>query len=160
PGVEGGPVPTVTVTVTRQTTVAPPPRAGDACRPADVVVDLLPVRPRFAAAETPQFRLSVVNTGRLDCTFDVGPKQLVAKIKSGRDRIWASANCAAGTGSSIQMLRRGIPYASVFGWDRRRSRAACPAPRPRALPGFYLLQAEGQGIKTRKVPFQLLPKGR
>jgi hypothetical protein len=154
PGAEPSPVPTVTVTVTRQT----PRRSGDACLPTDVVVDLAPVKPRFTAAETPQFRLSVVNTGKLDCTFDVGSKQLVAKIKSGGDKVWASANCATGSGSSLQMLRRGIPYTSVFGWDRRRSRAACAAPRPQAPPGFYLLQAEGAGIRTKKVPFQLLAK--
>lgn len=148
------PAPTVTVTITQQT----PRRAGDACLPTDVVVDLAPVKPQFAAAETPQFRLSVVNTGKLDCTFDVGSRQLVAKIKSSGDKIWASANCETGSGSSIQMLRRGIPYTSVFGWDRKRSRAGCAAPRPKVLPGFYVLQAEGAGIKTKKVRFELLAK--
>jgi hypothetical protein len=154
PGTGPSPGPTVTVTVTQQT----PRRSGDACLPTDVVVDLAPVKPRFAAAETPRFGLSVVNTGKLDCTFDVGAKQLVTKIKSGGDKIWASANCAAGSGSSIQLLRRGIPYASVFDWDRKRSRAACAAPRPKAPPGFYVLQAEGAGIRTKKARFQLLAK--
>ncbi|GAA3242000.1 hypothetical protein GCM10010468_79460 [Actinocorallia longicatena] len=149
------PMPTVTVTVTQQATVAAPRRPGDACASGDLVANLTPVKADFAKTDAPQFRMTVVNTGRLDCTFDVGAGRFVAKIKSGSDRVWSSAHCAAAGGTSIQMLRRGIPYVGGLAWDRRRSRQGCAAPRPKALAGTYVIQAEGGGVKTPKAVFTL-----
>ena len=75
-----------------------------------------------------------------------------------RRSIWIEEPLPVSQFAEVQMLRRGIPYVSVFGWDRRRSRAGCAAPRPKAPPGFYVLQAEGSGIKTKKTRFELLAK--
>lgn len=150
-----GPVlPTVTVTVTQEATVEAR-KPGDACRPNEVVVNMAPVKGEFAKGEMPQFALTVVNTGQLDCTFDVGAKRLVTRIQSGSDKIWASAHCDPTSGSSIQMLKRGIPYASGFAWDRKRAREGCEAPRDKALPGTYTVQAQGGGVKTKKTVFVL-----
>lgn len=148
-------IPTVLVTVTKTATVAAPRRPGDACAPRDVVVTLTPEAREFAPGRQPSFRLTVVNTGDLDCTFDVGGRRLVTRIRSGSDRVWASAHCDATEGTSIQMLRRGVPYTSTLVWDRRRSDARCAGPRPKALPGTYVIQAQGGGVKTAKSVFVL-----
>ncbi|MEO3785605.1 hypothetical protein ABGB12_19925 [Actinocorallia sp. B10E7] len=153
-------IPTVMVTVTQTATVAAPRRRGDVCAARDVVATLTPTVREFAPGVQPSFRLTVVNTGDLDCTFDVGAQKLVARIKSGSDRIWSSAHCDVTEGSSIQMLRRGIPYATTLVWDRRRSGKGCDGPRAKALPGTYAVQAQGGGVKTEKSVFVLQEGGR
>ncbi|GAB3277964.1 hypothetical protein GCM10027589_03920 [Actinocorallia lasiicapitis] len=147
------PLPTVTATVTQQVTVPAPRRPGDACAPADVVATLTPVRPEFAKGDAPQFQLTVVNTGKLDCTFDAGGATFVTKVRSGSDRVWSSAHCAPAT--SIQLLRRGVPFSTAVGWDRRRSAQGCQEPRAKARPGTYTVQTEGGGVRTEKSVFVL-----
>ncbi|GAA2720446.1 hypothetical protein [Actinocorallia aurantiaca] len=153
-------IPTVMVTVTQTATVAAPRRRGDACAARDVVATLTPDVREFAPGTQPSFRLTVVNTGDLDCTFDVGARRLVAQIKSGSDKIWSSAHCDSTEGSSIQMLRRGVPYATTLLWDRRRSGKGCREPRAKALPGTYAVQAQGGGVKTERSVFVLKEGGR
>lgn len=149
------PAPAVTVTARVTVTPVAPKRAGDACEAKDVVVSLGPAKSTYAKGEHPQFRLNVVNTGDRACTFGVGPKELQVQIVSGSDKIWTSAKCFAGTGSSIQMLQRGVPYAGMLGWDRHRTTPDCSAKRPAARPGTYTVQARGGGAKTRKAVFYL-----
>jgi hypothetical protein len=159
PGTQTGTQPTVTVTKTAQVTVHPTPerRAGDACDARDVVVNFAATKSSYGKGERPQFRLSVVNTGRRACTFGVGPRELQVQISSGPDRIWSSAQCFGGTGSSIQLLQRGIPYGGVLEWDRHRSAPAsdCSASRLEAQPGTYTAFAKGGGIKTKRQVFRL-----
>jgi len=157
PGNNGN-VPLPTVTVTAHVTVTPvaPRRAGDACDPHDVVVSLGPAKETYLKAEHPQFRLSVVNTGKPACTFGVGPKELQIQIASGSDKVWSSAKCVTGTGSSIQLLQHGIPYGGIVNWDRRRSPGQCAGRRPVARPGTYTIAARSSiGIKTKKAVFFL-----
>jgi hypothetical protein len=145
--------------VTTQVTVQPsaPRRPGDACDADDVVVDFAPTKATFGKGEHPQFRLSVVNTGKQACTFGVGPKELQVQISSGSDKVWTSAQCFSGSGSSIQMLQRGIPYGGTLEWDRHRVAPAnnCSAHREEALSGTYTVMAKGGGIKTKRQVFRL-----
>jgi len=163
-GTEASPLelPTVLVTVTKTATVAAPRRPGDACEPRDVVVTLIPAAREFPPGVQPTFSLTVVNTGRLDCTFDVGAQSLVTRITSGSDRIWSSAHCEARglEATSIQRLRRGVPYTTTLVWDRRRSDKGCDGPRTKALPGTYTAQVQGGGVKTEKTVFELAEGGR
>jgi hypothetical protein len=157
-GSPGAVVPTVTVTATAKVTVVPtvPRKAGDACEPADVVVNLVKTKDEFTGKEHPQFRLSVVNTGQQACTLDVGPKQLQILIGSGPYQVWSSARCLADSGSSIQMLPRGIPYVAGVEWDRTRSvSGACSGHRDRVAPGTYVAIAKEGKIKSRRQVFRL-----
>jgi hypothetical protein len=153
------PTPRPTVTITAQVTVVPSPkrRPGDACDTHDIVIDLTPTKTVYGRGEQPQFRLSVVNTGQQACTFGVGPRELQIQVVSGPDKVWNSATCVTGTGSSIQMLRRGIPYAGIVTWDRHRSPSggACRGRREEARPGTYTVVAKGLGIRTSKRVFVL-----
>jgi hypothetical protein len=151
------PLPTVTVTATAKVTVtpAPPKKPGDRCDAGNVVVSLGPTKGTFGKGEHAQFRLTVVNTGAQACTFGVGPNELQIQIASGSDKVWSSAKCFAGTGSSIQMLQRGIPYGGIVDWDRHRTVGDCTAKRPTARAGTYTIIAKGGGIKTKKAVFFL-----
>lgn len=150
-------MPTITVTATTKVTVTPSVTRedGDACEPGDVVINLAASKETYTAKEWPQLGLTVVNTGERACTFDVGPKALETRITSGSDRVWSSAHCATGTGSSIQMLRRGIPYLATVGWDRKRSADGCPAKRPGAGPGTYVASVKSGDIKVKRQVFRL-----
>jgi hypothetical protein len=150
-------VPTATVTVTSKTTVRPivPKKAGDACEPRDIVVGLTATKTTYVGRDLPRFRLTAVNTGRRACTFGVGPKDLEVVISSGADRLWTTARCAHGSGSSIQMLRRGVPYITAVMWDRKRSSGGCPSRRPAARPGVYVATVKAGKIKVRKQVFRL-----
>jgi hypothetical protein len=146
-----GATPTATVTVTATPTGALPTkrRAGDQCDPADVVVGVTPNGTVFKGKEHPRFGLSVVNTGKRACAFDVGPKAMLIRISSGPDRVWSSAQCVSG-GPSPQMLQRGVPYLATLDWDRRR----CTG-ESRAAPGTYVISVGAPGIKTQREVFRL-----
>ncbi|HZB30685.1 MAG TPA: hypothetical protein VE465_11015 [Streptosporangiaceae bacterium] len=150
-------VPTATVTVTTRTTVRPiaPRKTVDACEPRDIVFGFRATKTAYAGKDLPRFRLTAVNTGRRVCRFGVGPKELEVKISSGLDRIWTSAQCARGSGSSSQMLRRGVPYITTVVWDRKRSSAGCRSPRVAARPGVYVAAVKAGTIKVRKQVFRL-----
>jgi hypothetical protein len=146
------PKPTATVTVTASPTALPsaPRRAGDTCAPRDVVVGVTPAGTVFKGRQHPRFGLSVVNTGRRACTFDVGPKALLIRISSGSDRVWSSDRCVSGAGANIQMLRRGVPYLATLDWDRRRCNSDA-----HAAPGTYVIAVGAPGIKTHREVFRL-----
>jgi hypothetical protein len=144
------PVATVTVTVTPTAVPGLRPRNGDRCDDADVVVGLTPTKDVYQGGEHPRFRLSVVNTGRRACTFDVGAKALRLRITSGTDPVWSSDRCAEGPDSELKMLRRGIPYIADLDWNRTR----CDGDS-RARPGTYVVTARGTGVRTESQVFRL-----
>ncbi len=144
------PAATVTITATPSAPPAAKKHAGDQCDAADVVVDFTPGSTVFRGKAHPRFGLSVVNTGRRSCTFDVGPKAMLVRISSGADRVWSSAQCVTGAGSNLQMLRRGVPYLATLDWDRHR----CTSDK-RATPGTYVIAVGAPGMKTRREVFRL-----
>ncbi|HEU5155487.1 MAG TPA: hypothetical protein VFU43_00690 [Streptosporangiaceae bacterium] len=150
-------IPTATVTVTTKTTVRPvvPKKPGDACEPSDLVIGFAVTKSTYAGKDLPRFRLTAVNTGRRACTFGVGPRELEVRISSGTDRLWSTAQCLEGSGSSIQMLRRGVPYIATIVWDRKRSSSDCPSRRPAARPGTYVATVRAPKVKVKKQVFRL-----
>ncbi|MGK5553050.1 hypothetical protein ACSNOI_15665 [Actinomadura kijaniata] len=148
-------MPTVTVTATAKVTAEPQKRDGDACDPADVVIDMAMTREVYGRGEKPQFRYTVVNTGDRACTFDVGPRALDMRITSGSDRIWTRSACEGGDGNAIRMLRRGIPHVGVITWDRLRGTGGCRGERPRARPGTYIAKVKVGDLKVKKQVFAL-----
>jgi hypothetical protein len=139
----------VTVTATPTAALPTKRRVGDQCDPADVVVGVTPNGTVFKGKEHPRFGLSVVNTGKRACTFDVGPKAMLIRISSGPDRVWSSAQCVTG-GPSLQMLQRGVPYLATLDWDRQR----CTG-ESHAAPGTYVISVGAPGIKTQREVFRL-----
>ncbi|MFI0452298.1 hypothetical protein [Actinomadura sp. 6N118] len=149
-------LPAATPTVTVTAKVAPAaPKDGDACEKNDVVINMTSARETYAKNEMPQFQLTVVNTGGHACTFDVGSKSLDVRVTSGGDRVWSASMCEQGSGSSIQMLRRGIPYVSTVTWDRKRASGQCRGKRETARPGTYVASVKADKIKVTKQVFRL-----
>ncbi|TDB90424.1 hypothetical protein [Actinomadura sp. 7K534] len=138
-------MPTVTVTVT----ASPEPKPvkdGGPCTDGDLVYTMSAPQDTFAGSERPQFRVTVVNTGKGSCTFDTG--SLNVRITSGSDDIWSSTECRRGD-SSKKTLRRGIPHVETVTWNRERG---CDGGDP-ARPGTYV--ADLKGKKAKKQVFHL-----
>lgn len=144
------PAATVTVTVTPSAPPSPQRRSGDRCDDRDVVVALTSDKQVFQGKDEPRFRMSVVNTGPRSCAFDVGSRALRLRITSGSDPVWSSEHCSAAPASSLQLLRRGIPYIADLTWDRRR----CDGDA-KALPGVYVITVKAPGVKTDHEIFRL-----
>ncbi|MUN35588.1 hypothetical protein [Actinomadura litoris] len=145
------PPPTAMPTVTVTRTVirsAEPVAEGGRCAAKNLVVSLAASRDTYTGRDAPRFRVSVVNAGEGECTWDAG--SLDVRVASGDDRIWSSARCRRGGGGRAEntrrTLRRGIPYVDTVGWDRRRG---CGGARVR--PGTYVVALKGAG----KQVFQL-----
>ncbi|MBO2451511.1 hypothetical protein J4573_30775 [Actinomadura barringtoniae] len=159
PGVPSVPAATPTVTVTATAKVTQPATAakkdGDACEPGAVVVNMTSSAETYTKGQMPQFQLTAVNTGGRACTFDVGAKSLDLRITSGSDRVWSRSQCDTGTGSSIQMLKRGIPFAGTVTWDRRRANGQCRGKRDTVRPGTYVAQVKADHVKVKKQVFRL-----
>ncbi|MBB5963690.1 hypothetical protein [Planomonospora venezuelensis] len=133
----------------------PPRRPGDACDTADLVLSLQSQGEVYGAADRPRFVLTLVNTGKVMCTADVGPRTLEVRITSGADRVWSSADCVSGETDEIRRLERGIPYVQLTEWDRHRSGSDCRAKRVAARPGTYVAAVRAPGLKSRKAVFHL-----
>ena len=150
-------IPMTTVTVTATVTPVVPKKSGDSCEPRDLVVGLVVTKTSYKGKERPRFRLTAVNTGQRACTFGVGRKELEVRVSSGHDRLWSSAQCVRGSGSSIQLLRRGMPYIATIEWDRKRWPKGCSIRRLAARPGTYVATVRAGKIKitAKKQVFRL-----
>nr|WP_239067205.1 hypothetical protein [Actinomadura bangladeshensis] len=143
------PPPTAMPTVTITTTTTPEPDPADdggPCDAEDLVVNMSAADTAYTGSERPEFRVTVVNTGKGKCRFDTG--SLDVRITSGSDRIWSSAECRHGNAPK-ETLRRGIPYVDTITWDRARG---CKG-KTKARPGTYV--ADLKGMKTKERIFRL-----
>ncbi len=130
-------------------------RPGDACDPSDLVLDMQGQGEVYTGGDRPRFILTLVNTGKVMCTADVGSRALEVRITSGADRVWSSADCVSGETEDIRRLDRGIPYVRQIEWDRRRSGKDCAADRVPARPGTYVAVVHGSSLKSHKSVFHL-----
>ncbi|WP_204016564.1 hypothetical protein [Sphaerimonospora thailandensis] len=134
---------------------ARPRRPGDPCDPKDLVIALRAGQEVYAGDAPPTFLLTLVSTGHVECTVDVGPRTLEMRVTSGGQRIWSTADCVAGKGVDRQTLERGIPYVRTITWDRHRSGTVCSGKRPVAEPGTYVASAHAGQLKSPKAVFHL-----
>ncbi|MEW9532986.1 hypothetical protein [Microbispora sp. NPDC049125] len=132
-----------------------PRRPGDPCDSGDLVLALQSGQDVYGKDAAPTFVLTVVSTGRMECTVDVGPRTLEMRVLSGGERIWSTADCVAGDGVDRQLLERGIPYVRTIRWDRHRSGTDCDGRRPAADAGTYVATAHAGPIKSSKIVFHL-----
>lgn len=128
---------------------------GDPCEKADLVLSLRGGAGVYADKGKPEFLLTLVNIGRIDCAVDVGPRAVEVRITSGTDRVWSTADCVSGDRIDVRRLQRGVPYVRTIGWDRHRSAPDCRADRPKAKHGTYVARARLSTLKSPKVVFHL-----
>jgi hypothetical protein len=131
-------------------------RPGQPCAEEDLVLSLKGGEERIFTGNTlPTFLVTLVNTGPVMCTADVGPRAMEIRITSGADRIWSTADCVSGVGTDVEQLQRGVPYVRSLEWDRQRSSADCRATPAAALPGTYVATARLGALRTTKGVFHL-----
>ncbi|MBO4269722.1 hypothetical protein [Microbispora triticiradicis] len=132
-----------------------PRRPGDPCDEKDLVLALQSGQDVYGKDTAPTFLLTVVSTGKVECTVDVGPRTLEMRVLSGGERVWSTADCVAGDGVDRQALERGIPFVRTVRWDRHRSGTTCAGKRSSADPGTYVATAHAGRLKSPKVVFHL-----
>ncbi|MFC0554260.1 hypothetical protein ACFFHJ_25535 [Planotetraspora thailandica] len=130
-------------------------RPGAPCDAKDLVVALQSGQEVYNKDAMPSFLLTIVSTGRTECTVDVGPRTLEMRVTSGSERIWSTADCVSGSGVDTQTLERGVPYVRTINWDRRLSGSDCSSRRPSATPGTYVAAAHAGMLKSPRVVFHL-----
>ncbi|WP_055509058.1 hypothetical protein [Nonomuraea pusilla] len=130
-------------------------RPGLPCTEKDLVLSLQGQGEIYADGAHPTFLITLVNTGPVMCTADVGPRAMEIRIMSGEDRIWSTADCVSGPGTDIEQLDRGVPYVRTLDWNRRRSSPDCRAEPPSALPGTYVVGARMGKLRSPKAVFHL-----
>ncbi|MFC4118636.1 hypothetical protein [Nonomuraea zeae] len=148
--------PSPTPSVPKTSPVARPKRPGEPCAESELVLSLQGGKEQIYAAGTkPSFLVTLVNTGPVMCTADVGPRAMEIRITSGADRIWSTADCVSGPGTEVQQLQRGVPYVRSLDWDRRRSSTDCRTTPAAALPGTYVASVRMGKLRSTKGVFHL-----
>ncbi|MEV4078109.1 hypothetical protein [Nonomuraea fuscirosea] len=133
-----------------------PRRPGEPCPEQDLVLSLQGGKEQiYPGGSRPSFMVTLVNTGTVMCTADVGPRAMEIRITSGADRIWSTADCVSGEGTEVRQLQRGVPYVRSLEWDRRRSSSDCRATPPAALPGTYVATVRMGKMRSTKGVFHL-----
>lgn len=155
PAPSPSPSPTVARTATARPAPARPRRPGQPCERKELVLSLRTQQEVYQGSARPSFVYTLVNTGSVMCTADVGPRAIEFRITSGKDRIWSTADCVSGTGEQVERLERGVPYVRSVSWDRRRSGASCAGTRAAALPGTYVAVVDSGTVRSRKTVFHL-----
>jgi len=89
------------------------------------------------------------------CTFSVSSRTIVAKVTSGKDRIWTSQDCPASIHPSSVVVRSAAPTNVVVSWSGRRSDDGCTRSTDWALPGYYHVTAAAIGSEPSEAQFQL-----
>lgn len=89
------------------------------------------------------------------CTFAVTSHTLVARISSGKDRVWSTQDCPKAVKSASVVVRSATPTEVVVSWSGRRSDDGCSRATPWALPGYYHLTAAAIGSEPGDAQFQL-----
>jgi hypothetical protein len=138
-----GGTPTPTRTATAKTTPAPSPTkpaAPGTCEDAALRLTSRTDARTYPEGVAPRVTVTVVNTSGTTCRRDLGGKALEVLVYSGEDRIWSSDDCSADTSSSVQTLKAGAMLETSVTWPRTRSAKGCPADRPKARGGTYVVR--------------------
>lgn len=139
----------------KTTPAALPKRPGDPCSEGDLVLSMQGKQDVYAQGVQPNFIITLVNTGPVMCSADVGPRSMEVRITSGEDRIWSTADCVSGEANEMKQLQRGVPFVRSLDWDRRRSSSDCRTDPPTALPGTYVAVARMGKLKSPMGVFHL-----
>jgi hypothetical protein len=89
------------------------------------------------------------------CTFTVSPDTIVAKVTSGKDRIWSSQDCPDSITRASVVVRSAAPTDVTVSWNGRRSDSQCSKATDWALPGYYHLIGAVIGSEPNDVQFRL-----
>ncbi|VXB95019.1 hypothetical protein [Frigoribacterium sp. 9N] len=100
--------------------------ASDAATCSTRDIELKPVTDKtsYAATELPQISMSITNSGRADCSIDLGSAQQTLVITSGEEQYWSSKDCQVNGTNQVVTLTAGQTLSTPpIAWDRTRSSA-------------------------------------
>jgi hypothetical protein len=89
------------------------------------------------------------------CTFSVSSRTVVAKVISGKDRIWSTQDCPRAITAASVVVRSAVPAQVILSWSGRRSDDQCSRSTSWALPGYYHLTAAVIGSEPGEMQFKL-----
>lgn len=127
------------------------------CSPGAVQVTLSSVQNSYAPGDTPQFKLTAVNSGGTSCKIDFGPRNAVFTVTSasGNSHVWASDDCPKSGAYPMQVPAHGST-AYTLRWNEKSSSPQCASPKgAQAAPGTYLVAAHLPGYPARQQSFVL-----
>lgn len=117
-------------------------------------ITVTPTVPTAVAGGTVSLVLELTGI-RPACTFSVTSKTVVAKVTSGKDRIWSTQDCPNAIKATSVVVRSAAPTQVVIPWSGRRSDQDCTKATPWALPGYYHLVAAVIGSDPGDAQFHL-----
>ncbi|MBD8537657.1 hypothetical protein [Frigoribacterium sp. CFBP 8751] len=100
--------------------------ASDAATCSTRDIELKPVTDKtsYAATELPQISMSITNSGRSDCSIDLGSAQQTLVVTSGEEQYWSSKDCQVNGTNQVVTLTAGQTLSTPpIAWDRTRSSA-------------------------------------
>jgi len=117
-------------------------------------ITVTPTVPKPVAAGRVDLVLQLTGI-RPACTFAVTSRTLVARITSGKDRIWSTQDCPGAITPGTVVVRSATPTDVVVTWSGRRSDDDCTRATDWAVPGYYHLNAAVIGSEPGEVQFRL-----
>ncbi len=130
--------------------LAPVPAAGKvpACAPGGVTLSLSSPQYWYQTGATPQFTVRARAHGQ-PCRFNMASTFVSVVVTAAGRRIWSSADCAKGSGSSMTVLSGSRPAVLRVAWDRRTSAAGCTGASRLVGPGEYQVTAVAGHLHSR-----------
>lgn len=104
------------------------PGGGIWCTPNMIRVQIQPVesgKSAYNASQNVALKLIVTNQTGPTCYVDLAPSRAYIEVLSGNDRLWSSADCAAGAPTDVRQLQQGDAQAVsiIRDWAWTRSNA-------------------------------------
>jgi hypothetical protein len=126
------------------------------CEPGrlDVGVAAVVDGPIEAGARVP-LTVIVDNDGSTSCRLEVRRTSFRVLVISGSDRIWDTAHCPSLVPARSVVIPPDESSSLALVWPGTRTREGCPAGQPRALPGYYAVEASVAGVVSPRDRFRL-----
>lgn len=126
------------------------------CLDSAITVEATTDSSTYQVGSTPRLTLTIINSGDVACTRDVGPKANELEITSGGYHVWSSDDCNASSKSKVVTLKPGDKVASSITWNGRLTQKGCPnGEGDAAKAGRYDLVGRNGKVTSEPTPFAL-----
>ena len=114
----------------------------------------------YQAGVLPNLSLSIQNTGKTACFYNVGTSAQELTITSGAETYWVSTDCQTEKSDTVAILEPGVVYPSApVSWSRERSAPdTCGGTRdavPAGGASYYLTARVGEATSKSSAQFLL-----
>ena len=114
----------------------------------------------YQAGVLPNLSLSIQNTGKTACFYNVGTSAQELTITSGAETYWVSTDCLTEKSDTVAILEPGVVYPSApLSWSRERSAPDTCGGTREAVPAggasYYLTARVGEATSKSSAQFLL-----